>query len=236
MTVNKYLMPVLVLAALFSSVLVAKVTGVWSVSGKQLLDVQQLSSGDDVRGWMTFQDLSDGYGIPQDTLYALLGVPLDVPAGTALKDMESVLPGFEVSVVREVINSYLQQGQPLDMESDPEPSGTPVPPVAGEPSGGIFESAGGQQQPADAFDQPADGPGSPLEDSSDGVLPGAEIKGRNTLQEIVDQCHIPEADLIRTLNLPPDVDRNTMLKDLAAQGLLVDVESVKDLVTSLQNR
>jgi len=128
---------------------------------------------------MTFQQLSDGYGIPKDTLYELLGIPPEIPVETALKDMESILPGFEVSAVREMIDTYLEQGQ---------------------------------------------------------VLPGSEIKGRHTLQDIVDQCNFPASDLIAALGLPVDVDMSTPVKDLASQGQVVDVQNVRDIVTAMQNR
>ncbi len=234
MTVNKFLMPFLVIASLFASVAVAQVAGGWSVSGKQLLDVQELSSGDDVRGWMTLQQLSDSFGIPQDTLYSLLGIPPDVSFETALKDMESILPGFEVSTVREAINNYLFHGETLeavpDFELTPTPEGTvDQTTVTLENEVNDGKTTGSSSQ-VDATHV------SPLAAPPDGILPAAEIKGRHTLQEVVDQCDIPASDLLVALGLPSNVDMSTQVKDLAAHGQIIDVQNVRDVVSALQNR
>ena len=234
MTVNKFLMPFLVIASLFASVAIAQVTGGWSVSGKQLLDVQKLSSGDDVRGWMTLQQLSDGFGIPQDTLYSLLGIPSDMPIETALKDMESVLPDFEVSAVREAINNYLSHGGTQDAVPDSEL--TPIPEGIVDQTIVTLENEANVGNPTESSSQ-VDGthvslPAVP----SDGILPAADIKGRHTLQEIVDKWNIPASDLLAALELPADVDMSTQVKDLAAHGLTIDVQNVRDIVSALQNR
>lgn len=236
MTVNKYLMPLLVIASLFVSVVIAKAAGVWSISGKQLLDVQQLSSGDEVRGWMTFRQLSDGYGIPQETLYTLLGIPPDVPVETALKDMESVLPDFEVSVVREVITTYLEQGQPSESPKDGDTTLTPVPNATINQIGSISDGEFTKDQTTEPSSQGGSVGAGPTAIPAGQILPGAEIKGRHTLQDIVDQCNIPASDLLAAFYLSPDVDMSTLVKDLVAQGLIADVQNVRDIVSAIQNR
>jgi len=237
MTVNKYLMPFLVFLALFASVAMAKAAGAWSVSGKQLLDVQELSSGDDVRGWMTFQQLSDGYGIPKDTLYELLVIPPEIPVDTALKDMESILPDFEVSTVREMIDTYLEQAQPLEDKQDSGSSSiTPAPAAIADQTGIVSEGEVNDIHPAQTA-SPPDGTGvGPTALPAGQVLPGSEIKGRHTLQDIVDQCNVPASDLMTALGLPVDIDLSTPVKDLASQGQVIDVQNVRDIVTGLQNR
>jgi hypothetical protein len=237
MTVNKYLMPFLVILALFASVTIAKAAGAWSVSGKQLLDVQALSSGDDVRGWMTFQQLSDGYGIPKDTLYELLGIPPEIAVETALKDMESILADFEVSTVREKIDTYLEQAQPLgDMQDSGSSSITPAPAASADQTGLISESEVNDIYPEQTASPPEGSGVGPTALPAGQVLSGSEIKGRHTLQDIVDQCNVPASDLITALGLPLDVDMITPVKDLAAQGQVVDVQNVRDIVTAMQNR
>jgi len=108
MRINKYLMPILTLLALFGVVLTAKATDNWSISGKQTIDIQSLSSADDIRGWMTLEQISTGYDIPQPRLYQLLNIPEDIALETALKDMEGLLPDFEVSTVRTQLAEFLE--------------------------------------------------------------------------------------------------------------------------------
>jgi hypothetical protein len=56
---------------------------------------------------MTLQQVSDGLGIEQAEMYTLLGIPADIPAGTALKEMETLLPGFDMTGVRAALADYL---------------------------------------------------------------------------------------------------------------------------------
>ena len=45
-----------------------------------------------------------------------------------------------------------------------------------------------------------------------------DIKGRHTLQEIVDATGIELADLLVALELPPDTDPHTAVRDLVEAG------------------
>lgn len=125
MRVNKFSLPILTLLALFGAVFTAKAAGIWTVSGKQSIDVQSLSSAEDIRGWMSFEELSTGYNIPLPRLYQLLNIPDDIPPETALKDMEGLLPDFEVTVVRDLVAEF------LDDKSNHVPTGDGASPLEG---------------------------------------------------------------------------------------------------------
>jgi hypothetical protein len=228
-TVNKFLMPVLVIATLLGSVVVAKTTGDWSVSGREMFDAQNLTSGEDVRGWMTLEQLSQGFAIPLEELYAMLAIPVEVEPNTALKDLEKIMPDFEVSMVRERIEDYLNQSSPdpdsnasmdansvlsedafLDLGLPTEEYMTPEAVVESGREHGISPLANGE------------------------YLAGNQIKGRHTLQEISDQCRVPLDELLPALGLSTEVDLTLKIKDLLEQGRLVDIQSVRDVVTSLQ--
>ena len=229
-TVNKFLMPILVLAALLGSYVVAQATGFWVVSGKAMIDVENLTSSADIRGWMTLEQVSQGFGIPQAVLYAALGIPADIPASSALKDLEGIVAGFEVTAVREAVDAYLSGGAippaqapaaaPVQATPTPTPLPTPQPTVHLPQGTGEGEGTGTGPTPLP--------PGQ--------ILPGSEIKGRHTFQQIVDQCQVDLADLMVALALPADTDPNLAMKDLVEQGIISEIQLVRDAVTALQNK
>ena len=106
MRVNKFLLPLFGVVPMVAIVLIAQLTGNWSTSGRATVDMANMKP-EDIKGWMTWQEVSDGFGIPLDELYALTGVPNDIPPTTAMKDMEGLLDGFETTTVREVVAAYL---------------------------------------------------------------------------------------------------------------------------------
>ncbi len=224
MPVNKFFLPILTVLALFGSYLIARASGVWSVSGKQSINVEQMTTGADVRGWMTLEQLSSGYAIPQDDLYILLGIPAEIAPETALKDLEGVIPDFEISVVRERIDAHLA-GSPAPITTPspvlPEPQ---APAVSPTPTSHTPQSSGGES---------ASGP-TPLPAGI--ILPAAEIKGRHTLLEISEQCQVALPELLLALGLPPGTGVDTPIKDLVGTGALTEIQVIRDAVTALQQR
>ena len=107
MKVNKWLIPTLALALLLGTVGVAQATGWWLVSGREMVNLEQLTGGADVKGWMTLEQVAGGIGMETATLNAKLGLPADIPPATALKDLEGVTAGFEVTTVRAVVDEVL---------------------------------------------------------------------------------------------------------------------------------
>jgi len=249
MTVNRFWMPAIVIFILFATIGVAMPTGFWAVSGKELIGTGSLSSTEDIKGWMTIQQVSDGFQIPQAELYLLLGIPNDIPPETALKDLEALLPDFEVSGVRDKTSAYLSGASPSgeDSSAPVEPSlqataTQPVEPPTPEPTqpaapAGIEPTPQPESShvPQESIQGSGEGSGpTPLPPGQ--ILPGSEIKGRHTLNEIVEQCQVPLADLLEALGLPAEIDLNTAVKDLVGQGKISDVETVRTVVAELQNR
>lgn len=221
MRVNKYLLPILVAAALLGSIGVAQATGAWEVSGKQEISPGSLASSADIRGWMTLQQIAAGYGLGIDGLYAIVGLPSDVPPETVLKELEGRWPGFETSSVRELLAVYLGEAGAAASAETPTvamPSATPTPAVPAMSEAIVTQHAGPTLLP----------PGE--------SIPAAEIKGRHTLREIADQCQVPLEALRAALNLPAYADVNAAIKDLASAGTIESVEAVRDVVLQLQAR
>lgn len=238
MRVNKYLMPAVALVVLLGTVAIAQATDNFVTSGKGMVDLANLAP-EDIKGWMTWQDISEGFAIPLEDLYALLNVPADIPPSTAIKDMETLLEGFETSDVREALAAYLGVPSTAEGEAAPPSSAeqataipTPIstsaaPTVAPQPTQIHAPQSDGSGEPA------GDGTG-PTPVPSGQVLAASEIKGRHTLAEIAQQCAVPLDQLYAALNLPADFDSNTQVSSLTSLGLVAEVQTVRDAVATLQ--
>lgn len=110
MRINPLFAPAIFITILIGTILVAQLTGGWIVSGRITIDTENLAIAD-VKGWMTLQQVIDGFHIPKGELYTLIGVPADVPTTTALKDLEALVPGFETTTVRDALTVRLGTGQ-----------------------------------------------------------------------------------------------------------------------------
>jgi hypothetical protein len=225
MRVNRFLMPLIVIVALLGTTFIAQAAGFWSTSGKDSIDLENMTSAD-IKGWMTLQQVMDGLQISKEELYAAGGIPLDVPTETALKELEGLVPGFEISVLRDKFAVPVNPIEPLAPIAPtplPQPTATPIATVT------HTQSITGTQHTGDGAGL---GP-TPLPPGQ--VLPADQIKGRMTLREVADQCAVPLDQLLSALNLPPDTNPNVALKDLINAGTLAEVTAVKDAVAKLQH-
>lgn len=227
MRVTKYVMPAVAIVTLLGAVLVAKAVGAWQTSGRDMVDPTQPLTSADIRGWMPLSYLMERLDLSQAQLYEMLGLTADIPPETPLKDLEDTI---EVSEVREVLAIYLgealpdEEATPVEVEAAPtvpQPTATPV----------------SQDPEADHIPGTGDGTGvgpTPLPEGQ--VLPAAEIKGRMTLQEVSEQCLVPLDVLYSELGLPDGISAGTALKDLVAQFPELEIESVREVVASYQER
>ena len=236
MRVNRFLMPGLLLAALLGTALVAQAAGLWSTSGRDTVDVTHMTPAD-IKGWMTLQQVIDGVGISQTDLYTLAGIPADVPTSIALKDMESLVPDFSVTTLRDQLTAWAAgstgagaEPAPVDSLATPvaAPTSAATPPPAAttlaEPTVTLTHVLG-------SGDGTRTGP-TPLPAGQ--ILPAAQIKGKLTLQQVSDQCAVPLVALLEELGLPMTTNADTALKDLISQGALTDVTQVQTAVAELQ--
>ncbi len=128
MRVNRFLLPLVVLVALLGTIAIAQVAGGWSTNGRTSVNTTQLTP-DDIKGWMTLQQLIDGLPITHDELYALAGIPTDISPATALKDLESFI---SVTTLRERLAERM--GTPSVGQGNLTPSVTPA--VTSTPASG----------------------------------------------------------------------------------------------------
>ncbi len=211
MRVNPFFMPIIVIVVLLGTVFAAQAAGFWSTSGRDTTNLAQMTPAD-IKGWMTLQQVMDGLNIAQEELYALASIPASVSPTTALKDLEPLVPGFEVSTLRDALTARLgSTGNAAPAASTVVPTQTAIAPP---PMPAATAAATTSAQ----------------------VLPADQIKGKMTLKEVSDQCAIALADLMSALKLPADTDPNVLIKDLVAQGKLAEVSAVQQAVTDLQKQ
>jgi hypothetical protein len=228
--VNRYWIPVIAVLALLGSVWVAKAAGAWQTSGRGVILVDESGQADPegIKGWMTLYDVSSVYGVPLQALYTMIGAGAEVPPETALKDLEKLVEGMEVWAVRAGVAAYLEGSwTPANgrytgeaIEEPPQPTPTPTPEHIPQGDG---EGRGEGYGEGEGFALPQDG----------SRMPGSEIRGRMTVQEVVDYCQVPLETLIAELGLPDDVDTGLWMRDLANQ-YGIEVITVREVVEQYQ--
>lgn len=91
------------LVVFFGAIGGAKALGSWSTSGRvdgEGNAIVATSDPESVKGWMTVDDVCQAFAITPEQLYGQFGVPAGTPVTTQLKDLETVAPGFELTVLR----------------------------------------------------------------------------------------------------------------------------------------
>lgn len=134
-----WLSPIVFIAVMLGGVGVAQLTGTWITSGKQVVAAGQLTA-DDVKGSMSLQVAADGLGVTVDDLVTLIEPPdrNALSATTLFKDIEALVPGFELTAFRDKLRAFLaaRNGAPV-----PTPTPTAIAtatasvPTSASPSG-----------------------------------------------------------------------------------------------------
>ncbi len=227
MRVNPFFMPVIVIVVLLGTAFVAQAAGIWSTSGRETVDLGQMTPAD-IKGWMTLQQVMDGVGISQSDLYALAGIPASIPPTTVLKDLEPLIPSFEISTLRDALTARLgmsgsatpipANATGIPVQADVVNTPTPVPPVLPTSTPAVHSAS---TAAATAAGQ---------------ILPADQIKGKMTLREVSEQCGVPLNILLPALSLPAETNPDVAIKDLVTQGKLAEVATVQQAVAALQKQ
>ena len=139
--ISPVMVGVLALAIFFGVVLVTKATGAWrSLPGSmdELVEHGGALSAENIRGFMTLNEIADAYGIAPADLAAELGLPADTDLDQPINAMMKAL-GRDVEDIRAVVARHLGEsatqpaepahapeaggGAPSGEEPDPEPEG-----------------------------------------------------------------------------------------------------------------
>jgi hypothetical protein len=206
------LVPILAIVILLGTVQVARLAGYWQTSGQALIAMHDLRA-DDLRGWISLQQIADGTGVTLSELCSLFGLPADTPAVTALKDIEDVI---SVPEARTRLGSYLAAGRLPPVEA--EALAVPVAPTAVPTVTPAVRGAGGGAGPTPA---PA------------GMLAPADIKGRMTLRDVSEGTGIPLPTLLDAVGLPADTPGTTALRDLPTRVPGIDADRVRQAAARL---
>ncbi len=221
MRVNPFFMPIILIVALFATVFTAQAMGQWSTSGKSAIDMTKLTPAD-IKGWMTIQEVIDGLKVPPEWVYEAGKIPADVPATTAMKDLEKVVPGFETSLIREELTKKLSS------TSAPAIT-TPTPVATPKPTGVVGATATARATTGEVHVTPT-----PLPVGQ--AMPADQIKGKHTLKEVSDLCRVPLDKILAGLKLDPKTDPNTTIKDLISAGKITEATDVQKVVAELQKQ
>ncbi len=209
MRVNPFFMPIIVMVVLLGTVFAAQAAGLWTTSGRTTTDLAQMTPAD-IKGWMTLQQVMDGLNISQQDLYALASIPANVPLTTALKDLEPLVPGFEVSTLRDALTA--RRGS----SADAIPAASTA--IATQTAAALTTEA------------------TAAATTSAQVLPADQIKGKMTLKDVSEQCAVSLPELLSSLKLSADTDPNVLIKDLVAQGKSAEVSAVQQAVADFQKQ
>lgn len=103
---NKPVKPILVLSLVillfFGGAGIAKLAGIYETTPPPVTSESKLSA-DEIKGYMTIQEVSQALKINLDDLYKKLNLSDSIPKDTKLKDMKNFIPDFEVEKAKEAL-------------------------------------------------------------------------------------------------------------------------------------
>lgn len=91
---------VIVFLIFFGGIGVARITGNFEITAKPITGESKINL-DEIKGYMTLEDLSKGLGMDLREVYKKLDLPASISKETKLKDIKNIVPDFEVEGVKE---------------------------------------------------------------------------------------------------------------------------------------
>jgi hypothetical protein len=112
MKIKPFIYGILVLALFFGVIGGAKAARMWAVSGKLTGTGERVqptgTNVEEIKGWMTLDDVSTAYQVPLPEILAAFDLPADTPGSAQIKSLES--PTFSPRNLRDWLAE--RQGQP----------------------------------------------------------------------------------------------------------------------------
>jgi len=130
-----------------------------------------------------------------------------------------------VTTLREKLTAYYASASPTTTAGTAQVAATPTPQATAIPGATATAKAASGETHA-----------TPTPLLAGQVLPADQIKGKNTLKEVSEQCVVPLDKLLAELKLDPKTDPNIAIKDLISQGKLTEVTDVQKVVAELQKK
>jgi hypothetical protein len=203
----RWLLPVVWVVVLFTTIGISQAAGWWATSGRQ--DVTTGSLGvEDLLGWMTVQQAADGLDVPvQVVVETIGGEPGAVLPGSTFKDVEAVVPGFNLDTLKEALRLRLSPTSSAAPSSAPASSTPP-------------SSASATHQP-----QPS---------GSGTGAGGSTVSGQQTLRQVAEAYKLDLARLIVEAGLPAEVNPDVALRTLRDTVAGFEMQQVRDAVERLR--
>ena len=237
MTLSRvWVAPVASLVIMAATVAVSQATGTWATSGRQVITAGKSLTVDDLKGWMTLQQAADGLGLPVDQLIGLVGAPagVTVTPDTAFKDLESLVPGFELTAFREVLSARLAGVVPSPAS---RASGASAPASSSPTSSASASSVSATAGDASATTLPVPTASRTPTGTATGAALGSvaegTVTGQSTLRTVASAAGIDPLVLAAESGLPADVDLDATLRSLRDAYPAFTLESVRDAVVRL---
>ena len=102
---NKSVKPAFVFISVFvlffGGIGITKFIGIYEVTPAPITSETKLTP-EEIKGYMTLEELSNGLKIDLDEVYKKLELPTSIPKETKLKDIKNTIPDFEVEGAREI--------------------------------------------------------------------------------------------------------------------------------------
>lgn len=105
MKVKLAVLPLLVVGIFWGIIGASMLTGTWqsNVSEAEMV----VDSTDDIKGWMTLEDISGDFNMPVAELVRVLGLPVNTDAGKSLKDIAAD-NSTDADQYRDTIKTYIE--------------------------------------------------------------------------------------------------------------------------------
>lgn len=93
---------VLSLTLYFGGILLANTAGLYNVLPQPVAEGETIST-EELKGYMTLEDVARYTGTSLEELYEILNLPGNIPPATKMKEVKDYVPDFEVSTARELL-------------------------------------------------------------------------------------------------------------------------------------
>jgi ferredoxin len=196
------------------------------------------SDPESIKGWMTFTDITEKYGIPFDEMRQELKLPRSITADSQLRALEE--EGGELNT--EEIRQYVARRLGLSYSADePERGDQEETPGSGDAKDIEGREAAQPQKEAVTVEKAAlseekrageSVPSGPVPVSGSGVPDPATLKGSMSLMEVSVTWGIPVPALLRELNLPAHLDPEQPIRALR-EAYGVEKTKVQETVKEL---
>ena len=192
----------MLVAGLVGLVGVSKLTGAWRTQPDAVTFTNTQGKLDPgaIRGWMTLRDVSQGYGIPLERLYAESRLPAEVKPETRLNQIAELHKiKFEAEEIRDVVAGVLRGPAPA-AAAKPSTAAPPQSPGPERPENKGAATAPRPKQPTGAAAK-GDHKKSESGEKQHGAGEESDVKGFMTLNEVALKTGVPKDHILGKLGV-----------------------------------